>query len=73
MQPAACGAGATAAPLLQSITGGDPQAAETHFLAASLLLTLWAFALGVLLWRAAAVADPAVRLAAPGGLRPSQG
>ena len=67
------GAGAAAAGLLQLVSGGEVQAAETLFLAASLLLTLWAFALGVLLWRAPAVADLAARRASPGGLRPSQG
>jgi len=67
------GAGAAAAALLQLVSGGEVQAAETLFLAASLLLTLWAFALGVLLWRAPAVADLAARRASPGGLRPSQG
>jgi hypothetical protein len=70
------GAGAAAAALLQLAAGGAVQAAETLFLAASLLLTMWAFALGVLLWRASArpAAAPATAAgpAAPGGLRPSQ-
>jgi hypothetical protein len=41
------------AALLQLINTGEVQAAETLFLASSLLITLWAFGLGILLWRAA--------------------
>lgn len=43
--------GSVVAALLQSAASGEVQAAETMFLASSVLLTLWAFALGVLMWR----------------------
>jgi hypothetical protein len=61
------GAGSAVAALLQIANGGEVQAAETLFLAASLLLTLWAFALGVLLWRAAAPAGAASSAPPPAG------
>lgn len=46
------GAGSTIAALFRIANNGDTQAAETLFLASSLLITLWAFGLGILLWRA---------------------
>jgi hypothetical protein len=53
------GAGSAVAALLQIAHTGQVQAAETLFLASSLLITCWAFALGVFLWRApAAVPSP---------------
>jgi hypothetical protein len=46
------GAGSAVAALLQIAHTDQVQAAETLFLASSLLITGWAFALGVFLWRA---------------------
>lgn len=49
---AVVGAGGSAvAALLQIAASGEVQAAETIFLASSVLLTLWTFALGGLMWR----------------------
>jgi len=50
--------GSGAAALLQIAASGEVQAAETVFFASSLLLTLWALALGILMWRR--WADPTV-------------
>ena len=47
------GGGSAGAALLQIASTGQVQAAETLFLASSLLITFWAFALGIFLWRAA--------------------
>jgi Domain of unknown function (DUF4386) len=44
-------AGSTVAALLQIAANGEVQAAETTFLASSLLLTLWVLALGFRSWR----------------------
>jgi hypothetical protein len=43
--------GSAVAALLQIANTGEVQAAETLFFASSLLVTLWAFAVGVLVWR----------------------
>jgi hypothetical protein len=49
---AVVGAGGSAvAALLQIAASGEVQAAETIFFASSLVLTLWALALGILMWR----------------------
>ncbi len=45
------GAGSTIAALIQVGLGGEAQAAETLFLISSVILTIWAIATGVLLWR----------------------
>ena len=45
------GVGSAVAALLQIANTGEVQAAETLFFATSLLATLWAFAVGVLVWR----------------------
>jgi len=45
------GAGSGVAALLQIANTGEVQTAETLFFAASLLATLWAFAVGVFVWR----------------------
>jgi len=47
----ASGVGSAVAALLQIANTGELQAAETLFFASSLLVTLWAFAVGVLVWR----------------------
>jgi len=47
----AAGVGSAVAALLQIANTGEVQAAETLFFASSLLVTVWAFAVGVLLWR----------------------
>jgi hypothetical protein len=44
-------AGSAVAALLQIAASGEVQTAETIFFASSLLLTLWALALGILMWR----------------------
>jgi len=44
-------AGSAVAALLQIAASGEVQAAETLFFASSLILTLWALALGILMWR----------------------
>jgi hypothetical protein len=44
-------AGSSVAALLQIALNGESQAAESIFLASSLLLTLWTLALGARLWR----------------------
>jgi len=54
----ASGVGSAVAALLQIANTGEVQAAETLFFASSLLVTLWAFAVGVLLWRAQPAPDP---------------
>lgn len=53
-------AGSAAAALLQIAASGEVQTAETLFFASSLILTLWALALGILMWRedAGAMVDP---------------
>jgi hypothetical protein len=43
--------GSVVAALLQIAANGDVQAAETTFLASSLLLTLWVLVLGIRIWR----------------------
>ena len=45
------GLGSSVAALLQIANTGEVQAAETLFLASSLLITAWAFAIGLLLLR----------------------
>ena len=47
----ASGVGSSVAALLRIANTGDVQAAETLFFASSLLITLWVFAVGVLMWR----------------------
>jgi len=59
------GVGSSVAALLQIANTGEVQAAETLFFATSLLATLWAFAVGVLVWRDAR--EPG-RAHAPGSL-----
>jgi hypothetical protein len=44
-------AGSAVAAFLQIAASGEVQTAETLFFASSLLLTLWALALGILMWR----------------------
>jgi len=61
----ASGAGSAVAALLQIANTGEVQAAETLFFASSLLVTLWAFAVGVLVWRDGRAPDGA---RAPGPL-----
>lgn len=53
------GVGSTAAALIQIANVGEVQLAETLFFASSMLATLWLFAAGVLLWRAAQPTTPA--------------
>lgn len=50
--------GSTVAALLQITSVGELQDAESLFLASSLLLTIWAFALGVRMWRGRSSGDP---------------
>lgn len=50
----ASGAGSAVAALLQIANTGEVQAAETIFLASSMLITVWAFVLGIVMWRDAA-------------------
>lgn len=47
----ASGIGSSVAALLQIANTGELQAAETIFLASSLLITVWAFVTGLVLWR----------------------
>lgn len=47
----ASGAASVGASVLQLAAGGEVQVAETLFLGSSMLLTLWAFALGLVTWR----------------------
>jgi hypothetical protein len=47
----ASGVGSAIAALLQIANTGEVQTAETLFFASSLLATVWAFAVGVLVWR----------------------
>lgn len=61
----ASGVGSATAALLQIANTGEVQTAETLFLASSLLVTLWAFAVGVLVWRDVRAPDSA---RAPGPL-----
>lgn len=49
--------GSAVAALLQISTVGELQDAESLFLASSLLLTIWAFALGVRMWRGRSSVD----------------
>lgn len=51
------GAGSIAASIIQLAAGGEVQVAETLFLVSSMLLTLWAFALGFVTWRGLPVAE----------------
>lgn len=51
--------GSTVAALLQIAANGEVQAAESTFLGASLLLTLWSLGLGVVLWRGSVAVMPA--------------
>ncbi|MBA3583155.1 MAG: DUF4386 family protein [Gemmatimonadetes bacterium] len=46
--------GATVAALLRIAATGDVQAAESIFLASSLLLTMWTLSMGILMWRRSA-------------------
>lgn len=61
----ASGVGSTVAALFQIANTEEVQAAETLFFVASLLATLWAFAVGILVWRDAREPDGA---RAPGPL-----
>jgi hypothetical protein len=45
------GAGSVVASILQLAAGGEVQVAETLFLGSSMLLTLWAFAVGLVTWQ----------------------
>ncbi|MEO8208158.1 MAG: hypothetical protein ABI598_03915 [Chloroflexota bacterium] len=47
------GAGSSVAAVLQIANTGEVQMAETLFFATSLLITVWTFAVGVLMWRTA--------------------
>ncbi len=51
------GAGSITASIIQLAAGGEVQVAETLFLVSSMLLTMWAFALGFLTWRGLPVAE----------------
>ncbi len=51
------GTGSAVAAILQIANTGEVQAAVTLFLISSMVTTLWALALGVLLWRAAPAGD----------------
>ena len=63
------GAGGSAiAALLQIAANGEVQAAETIFLASSILLTLWTLAVGVRLWR-----GPSLDVAGEPSLAPTGG
>lgn len=61
------GLGSAIAALLQIVNSGEVQAAETLFFASSLLITLWALALGIQMWRglAPAPASAGLRSATP--------
>ncbi|MEP7041351.1 MAG: DUF4386 family protein [Chloroflexota bacterium] len=59
-------AGSASAALLQIAANGQVQAAETIFLASSILLTLWTLAVGVRLWR-----GPSLDVAAEPSLAPA--
>jgi hypothetical protein len=59
------GIGSAAAALLQIANTGEVQVAETLFFASSLLVTVWVFAMGVLVWRDRRAPDGG---AAPGPL-----
>lgn len=48
--PIVGGLGSTVAAIIQVAVGGEVQAAETTFLVSSLLLTGWAFAIGLRMW-----------------------
>lgn len=61
----ASGVGSAVAATLQIANTGEVQAAETLFFASSLLVTLWAFVVGVLAWRDGRAPDGA---RAPGPL-----
>ncbi len=50
--------GSTVAALLQITSVGELQDAESLFLASSMLLTIWALALGVRMWRGRSSGDP---------------
>ena len=65
----ASGVGSFVAALMQIANGGEVQAAETLFLVTSMLITLWAFAVGVLLWRSASESG---RLSIPGPSQPTE-
>ncbi len=49
----ASGIGSSVAALLQIVNPVETQAAETLFLVTSMVITIWAFAVGVLMWRGA--------------------
>jgi hypothetical protein len=51
------GAGSIAASIIQVAAGDEVQVAETLFLLSSMLLTVWAFALGFLTWRGLPVTE----------------
>lgn len=56
----ASGAGSAVAALIQIANTGEVQAAETIFLASSMLITAWAFVVGIVMWREGADApEPA--------------
>jgi hypothetical protein len=59
------GIGSAVAALLQIANTGEVQAAETLFFGSSLLVTAWAFAVGVLVWRDGRALDG---VPAPGSL-----
>jgi len=58
------GGGSATGALFQIFNGGEVQAAETVVVAASLLIALCAFALGVMMWRADETAAPVALSAA---------
>ena len=60
----ASGAGSTVAALVQIVNTGEVQVAETIFLASSMLITVWAFVLGVVMWRETASPSGAAPLVA---------
>ncbi len=61
-------AGSAIAALLQIAANGEVQAAETIFLASSIVLTVWTLAVGVRLWR-----GPALDVAGEPSLAPTGG
>jgi hypothetical protein len=61
------GAGSAVAALLQLAFNREVQDAENVFLVSSMLLTLWALALGVRTWRQADLVPDAIPARAPAG------
>lgn len=59
------GVGSAVAAVLQIANTGEVQTAETLFFASSLLITLWALAVGVLVWRDRRAADARLAGALP--------